>query len=224
MKTFLTFFIFLTLGCASTPKAHADTPYLPCTLDSGRQELRSKELATLVKSDQDDREDWQKKSPSEFGEVTKRDLIRRKRVGEIFGEGCFRTAADYGAAALVYQHGDVPDHYFQTFIWAKRAVELGDVTQTSLIAKAIDRYLINIGQKQLFGTQADRPGPTEATCWCLAQIESSFPEKIRKQYRAKTRTEVFVWLKELNQGKTCPNTECTKSLKPSPKGTIPGFW
>lgn len=224
MKPALVILLFLSLGCTSVPKALADTPYIPCAFDTSRQAARATELAALVKGDQDDREDWQKKTPAELAEVTKRDLERRKRVGEIFGEGCFKTAADYGAAALVYQHGDIPDHYFQTFIWAKRAVELGDVTQSSLVAKAIDRYLINVGQKQLFGTQADRPGPTEATCWCLAPIEPSFPESMRKQYRAKSRTEVFDWLKELNQGKSCPNTECPTALKPSPKGTVPGFW
>lgn len=224
MRAGLAMFLLLSLGCASNSEALADTPYIPCLMDAPRQRVRATELAVLVKGDQDDREDWQKKSPEDLAEVTRRDLTRRKRVGEIFGEGCFKTAADYGAAALIYQHGDISDHYFQTFIWAKRAVELGDVTQSSLIAKAIDRYLISVGQKQLFGTQADRPGTTEATCWCLAQVEPTFTDQIRKRYHAKTRTEVYKWLGELNQGKTCPNTECIKSLKPSPKGTVPGFW
>ncbi len=119
-------------------------------------------------------------------EVQKRDETRRKRVGEIFGEGCFSTSEDYAAAALVYQHGDTPDHFFQTYIWSKRAV-------------------VNTGHKQLFGSQAMRPGPTESTCWCLDQIEKTFPDKRRK-------------------GKTCPNIECEAKLKPSPKGTVPGFW
>ena len=58
------------------------------------------------------------------------DLIRRKRVGEIFGEGCFKTAKDYSAASLIFQHGDTPDHYYQA-LWANRAVELGDISQNN---------------------------------------------------------------------------------------------
>jgi hypothetical protein len=37
-------------------------------------------------------------------EMVKNDVLRRKRVGEIFGEGCFSKAQDFAAAALVYQH------------------------------------------------------------------------------------------------------------------------
>ena len=224
MKSGLALFYVMSLGVASAAKAQSSSTYVPCLKDISRQESRSKELAAIVQRDQDDRVNWSSMTPREWAEVLKRDEDRRRRVGEIFGEGCFKTAEDYGAAALVYQHGEVPDHFFQTFIWAKRAVELGDATQNSLIAKAIDRYLINKGQKQLFGTQVDRPGATEATCWCLAQTEPTFSDRIRKVYSAKIRSEVFAWLKELNQGKTCPNSECSKPLKPSPKGTVPGFW
>lgn len=60
-----------------------------CQQDKARLEMRSKELSTIVKADQDDRQDWQEKSPEEMAAVVKRDLARRKRIGEIFGEGCF---------------------------------------------------------------------------------------------------------------------------------------
>ena len=73
---------------------------------------------------------------------------------EILGEGCFKSAEDYAAASLIYQHGDSPDHFFQAFIWALRAVQLGDFQQKSLVAMTVDRYLISSGKKQLFGTQA----------------------------------------------------------------------
>ena len=59
----------------------------------------------------------------------------------------FKLAHDYSAAALVNQHGDVPDHFFQTFIWSKRAVELGDLTQKHTTALGLNRHLVNIGPK-----------------------------------------------------------------------------
>ena len=157
-------------------------------------------------------------------EVARRDVVRRQRIGEIFGEGCFSKAEDYAAAALVYQHGDVPDHFYQTFLWSKRAVELGDENQKRMMALGIDRYLVNIGQKQLFGSQATLPDFKPETCWCLQKIEQSFPDKRRKEIAGKSLSEAFLWLKELNQGKTCQSLECAAELKPSPKGTVPGFW
>lgn len=123
--SFLVFSIFLS-GCATQPVIASPTRIGSCQADKPRQESRSKELQEIVKADQDDREDFFKKTPDEVQEMAHRDVERRKRVGEIFGEGCFLKAEDFAAAALVYQHGDVPEHYLQAFMWAKRAVELGD--------------------------------------------------------------------------------------------------
>ncbi len=225
MKNFLLLLTLCLLGCTTTPATKTQSQHLSCQQDKGRQVARSIELQKIVKADQDDRENWKDWTQEQVVKVTLRDEARRKRVGEIYGEGCFLKAEDYSAAALVYQHGDAPDHFFQTFIWAKRAVELGDIQQKQLMALGIDRYLVNIGQKQLFGSQATKAGLTsDKSCWCLQQIEKTFPDKRRKEEARRTLADAFNWLKELNQGKTCPNTECEATLKPSPKGTVPGFW
>jgi hypothetical protein len=216
--------LFLLSGCSSISKANQTNAFKPCHDDLPRLEARSKELAAIVQADQDDRKDWEHKSSDEMLEVAKRDVPRRQQIGEIFGEGCFSKASDYSAAALVYQHGDIPDHFFQTFIWSKRAVELGDLTQKRTMALGIDRYLVNIGQKQLFGSQAFLADFKPETCWCLQQIETSYPDNLRKDLAGKSLSEAFDWLKELNAGKTCPIRECATHLKPSPKGTVPGFW
>ena len=221
----LLFVCIVMSGCAHVPEAHAAPSFHSCREDKVRLEARSRELQVIVKADQDDRQDWQNKTSDEMLEVVKRDEIRRKRVGEIFGEGCFSTAEDYAAAALVYQHGDTPDHFYQTFIWSKRGVELGDEKQKRMMALGIDRYLVNIGQKELFGSQASKPDYKPETCWCIQKVERSFPDKLRKEIAGKNLTEAFDWLKELNaNNKSCPNTECTAELKPSLKGTVPGFW
>ncbi|USN48027.1 MAG: hypothetical protein H6626_02755 [Pseudobdellovibrionaceae bacterium] len=227
MKRILLILIsFAHFGCSSISKANQDlTDIQPCRQDVPRQKLRSEELQTIVKADQDDRENFNNKTQDELFEMLKRDITRRKRVGEIFGEGCFKDAKDFSAAALVYQHGDVPDHFFQAFIWAKRAVDLGDKSQKHLMALAIDRYLVNIGHKQLFASQASKSNVNDPnSCWCMQQIEKTFPEKLRIEGAGKSLTKAFDWLEELNQGKNCPNTECDVELSPSPKGTVPGFW
>lgn len=210
--------LFLT-GCASVTQVQASSSFKHCHEDPERQAVRSQELRKLVKEDQSDRTppiDWQRVSP--------RDEARRKRVGEIFGEGCFRSTEDYAAAALVYQHGNVPDHFFQTYLWAKRAVELGDSSQKRLMAMGIDRYLVNIGHKQLFATQASKP--TMNDCWCLEELEKSFPEKKRVELSQKSLAEALQWVDSLNENRlSCkPAKFCTKGLKDSPRGTVPGFW
>ncbi len=187
-------------------------------------ELRSQELQSIVKADQDDRRNWQSRTADEMNEIARRDEARCKRVGEIFGEGRFSKPEDYAAAALVYQHGDTPDHFFQTYIWSKRGVDLGDSNQKRMMALGIDRYLVNIGQKQLFGSQATKPDFKPETCWCLEQVEASFPDELRKEYVGKSYAETIDRLKELNAGKACPAKECPTALKPSPEGTVPGFW
>lgn len=193
-----------------------------CDEDPAKQQARGAELQILVKADQDDRSvpfgsiDWQSVLP--------RDEARRKRVGEIFGEGCFKTAADYAAAALVYQHGNIPDHFFQTFLWSKKAVELGDESQKWLMAAGIDRYLVRTGYKQLFATQASIP-PGER-CWCLDPVEESFPESKRVEYTKRGLAPSLLWINTLNKDKQgCENFGTCRILrKNSPQGTVPGFW
>jgi hypothetical protein len=220
-KTILAIALMLN-GCASVPSAQALERHFSCLEDSKRLEARSKELAEIVKADQDERHNWQSKTPEEMMKVADNDVSRRKREGEIFGEGCFSKAEDYAAAALVYQHGDAPDHFYQTFIWSRRGVELGDKSQERMMALGIDRYLVNIGQRQLFGSQATKPN--ESKCWCLQRIEKSFPDKRRSEIAGKSLAQALDWLKELNAGQICPISECDADLKPTPRGSVPGFW
>jgi hypothetical protein len=217
MKSLLLCLLFLT-GCA-TVSTQADSTFKQCPDDPERQALRSKELRTLVKEDQDDRTE-----PIDWKKVLPRDEARRKRIGEIFGEGCFKTAEDYSAAALVYQHGNTPDHFFQTFLWAKKAIELGDSSQKRLMAMGVDRYLVNIGHKQLFATQASKPATND--CWCLEEVEKSFPEKRRVEMAQKSLAEMLQWVDSLNKYKPAcgPAKFCSKQLKSSQQGTVPGFW
>jgi hypothetical protein len=225
---FAIFLLFL-VSCASATRLPAQADDLsdlaiPCFRSDARKKLRSQELQDLVNADQADRQDWSKLSSQQLLEVSRRDVARRKRVGEIFGEGCFETARDYAAAALVFQHGDRPDHFLQTFLWSKRGVELGDIRQRRMMALGLDRYLVNIGHKQLFASQASTP-PNGDNCYCLDPVEPSFPQKFRTEYLGRSIEQSLKWVNELNDGKGCaPAKECEKPLKPSPRGTVPGFW
>ena len=87
---------------------------------------------------------------------------------------------------------------------------------------AVDRYLVSLEHKQLFGTQASRP----SECWCIQPIEEGFPESLRSEYRGGGNAAVtgLAYLKILNAGKNCPAAYCDNKLQPSPKGTVVGFW
>lgn len=190
-----------------------------CSNDSEKQENRSKELQSIKVEDQKDRI-----PPINWDEVSSRDELRRKRVAEIFAEGCFSSTEDYLAAALVFQHGNVADHFFQTFLWAKRAFDLGEKKASHLMALGIDRYLVNLGKKQLFGSQAFKPGPHD--CWCLDQVEPTFSEDMRRKYFSKTIEDQISWIQALNKDNSkCENTKfCNRDLSDTPNGTVPGFW
>lgn len=199
-----------------------------CSERSTIQTLRSQELQTLYTEDQSDYRKQigehpdQPIDPAKLKAMADNDLKRRKQIQEIFDEGCFLKAADFAAAAMIFQHGDQPEHYLQAFEWAKKAVEKGDSSSKSLIAKAIDRYLAKSGRKQLFGTQADKS--TMDGCFCLSPVEESFPDSKREEYLGRRLPDQVQWLKSLNGSKSCPEIYCHTKAMPSPLGTVVGFW
>ena len=217
----------LTAGVILVSHRTLASDLITCRDDPARYKARSGELQKIVATDQADRKDQDRffSDPVFRKKVLKRDLKRRMRVGEIFGEGCFKEARDFAAASLVYQHGDVPEHHFQTFIWARRAIELGDESQKSLSGLGIDRYLVNTGRMQLFASQATKVNGSK--CWCLEQVEPSFTDERRIANGNRTMAQSLEWIKELNRNEpSCLVPEqCTeKPLKSTPVGSIPGLW
>lgn len=217
----------MLLSCLTT-RTRAAENFHSCQQDPSRLEQRSKEIQRIVKADQVERQNqeemWDQSfaDPSLASELQSRDTLRRMRVAQIFAEGCFSRAEDYAAAALVFQHGDVPEHYFQAFIWAKRGMELGDAQSKPLVALTIDRYLVNTKRKQLFGSQAVKPQGED--CWCLYPAETLFPDALRVAYTGKTMQAQRDWLSGLNRGKTCPRVECDMAFESPRIGDAPGIW
>lgn len=217
----------MLLSCITTRTLAAEN-FHSCQQDPSRLEQRSKELQGIVKADQDERQNpehlWDQilADPSLASELQSRDTLRRMRVAKIFAEGCFSKAEDYAAAALVFQHGDVPEHYFQAFIWAKRGVELGHAQSKHLVALTIDRYLVNTKRKQLFGSQAVKPQGED--CWCLYPVEAAFTDALRVTYTGKTIQAQRDWLLGLNRGKICPRVECDMVFASPRAGDAPGIW
>lgn len=81
------------------------------------------------------------------------DAVRRAQVKALLDAGALRTAADFYAAALVYQHGDTAQDYLMAHTLAVAALGEGSTESPWLAAATLDRYLQKIGQPQIYGTQ-----------------------------------------------------------------------
>ena len=209
--------VALAQGCAHARRAAAAGS---CTGNPAAQAAASQRLQEIAAADQSDRS-----GPSvDWASVSPRDLARRIEVAELFARGCMVSAPDYAAGAIVYQHGDTADHAHQAFIWSKRGLDLNDESQRWLMAAALDRYLLRIGQKQLFATQYSKAH--DDPCWCLDQVEQSFPDEERVKFTKKSHSQALSHVKEMNKEQpACAKASvCSTPLKATPRGTVPGFW
>ena len=131
-----------------------------------------KELAEISQKDQADRI-----SPNP--KMTANDTKRRVRVSAIAAEACLKDKDDYFTAAVVFQHGSLPEHYMQAIIYANKSAALGHPVGMALREAAIDRYLMSLGHKQIFGSQVASPAIYKAVesekdmVACLWPVEDS---------------------------------------------------
>lgn len=131
-----------------------------------------KELIEISENDRADRV-----TPN--AEMTANDIVRRVRVAAIAAEACLKDKDDYFTAAVVFQHGSLPEHYLQAITYAGKSVELGHPVGGALREAAIDRYLMSLGHKQIFGSQVAAPAIYKAVesekdmVACLWPVENS---------------------------------------------------
>jgi hypothetical protein len=107
------------------------------------------EMTAIFEADQAAR----KKPDIDWEEVTIEDAARRRRVGELLDAGALHSGDDYYHAAFVFQHGDAPSDYLKAHALALLAVSRGKKSATWIAAATLDRYLMAIGQPQIYGTQ-----------------------------------------------------------------------
>jgi hypothetical protein len=156
------------------------------------------------------------------------DLANRKEVATLFAEGCFTTGRDYHNAAVVYQHGEVPEHYYQTFVWANRAVQLGDPEARWLIPRAIDRWALNSGYKQLFATNLVTESyfgtVTEVSqkTWCVWPNVAQISDRQRRALGVNSLAQQVTRAKGMNTGPS--SGICTIEVPDPPRGMFPGYW
>ncbi len=119
-----------------------------------------KRLVRLYQQDQSDRTPPADKA-IEWAIVGPRDRTRLARVKELYVQGQLRTGSDFYYAGMVLQHGDSPEDFLLAHELCIVAISRGDARARWLAAASEDRYLMNIGRPQRFGTQfrSDNNGP-----------------------------------------------------------------
>jgi hypothetical protein len=102
-------------------------------------------------------------------------------VTEIMAASEAEAADDYYHAAMVFQHGSEPEHFNMAHEWALRAAELDPDHGNAkwLAAAAEDRYLMNLGKPQKYGTQfrTDDDGR-----WILYEVDPSVTDEHRAEW------------------------------------------
>lgn len=111
------------------------------------------DLAKIYAEDQADRQappgsiDWSVVGP--------RDEARRSAVNRILKAGAVRAAADYHAAAMIFQHGPTEQDIQMAYALASVGTILDPNNKALkwLTAASWDRYLMRKGKPQWYGTQ-----------------------------------------------------------------------
>jgi hypothetical protein len=91
------------------------------------------------------------------------DANRRDAVQKLLDEGKLRSGNDFYHAAFIFQHGHEPEDFLKAHGLAVIATAKGRRDATWIAAATLDRYLQNIGQKQIYGTQYRIPENETAT-------------------------------------------------------------
>lgn len=158
------------------------------------------ELAHITAEDQKDREAGDK---IDWAVVGKRDAERLKRTREIAAAGGLHQADDYFNAALVFQHSDKLEDYAQAHQWCLKAVELDPENSNArwLAAATQDRWLMNQGKPQLYGTQFKKVDGR----WILWEVDPSITDEERARWEVPPLAEARKRAEAMNGGPAGPH-------------------
>jgi hypothetical protein len=101
----------------------------------------------------DDQADRKRNPAMEYSQLAAADTNRRHLVNKMIRSGELRTGLDFLDAAFIFQHGEQPSDYLLAHALALSALQLGRADAGWIAAASLDRYLLSIGQPQIYGTQ-----------------------------------------------------------------------
>lgn len=177
-----------TLGFALTVIALWETLLRPSATSPSQAQPAKKapadneELARLYAEDQSDR--LPKDGKIDWKTIGPRDEKRLARVHEIYLANQLVTGADYYHTAMVLQHSHTPGDFMLAHELCIVAIGKGEERAKWLAAASEDRFLMNIGRPQRFGTQYRSNGPNEPVR--LYKVEDGVTDALRLAFKAPT--------------------------------------
>jgi hypothetical protein len=118
--------------------------------------------------------------------VAPRDRLRESRVKALYQSGFLHTGKDYHRAAMVLQHAHQADDYLLAHEFCVAALAKGEREARWLAAATEDRFLMNIGRPQRFGTQYRSSG---AAPMRLYDVSPGVTDSLRAEYGVPTLAE-----------------------------------
>jgi hypothetical protein len=161
----------------------------------------SAELAKLYDEDQADRLPKDGK-PIDWTVVAPRDRQREARVKALYEKGAVRTGKDFNRAAMVLQHASKPEDYLLAHEFCVAALAKGERDARWLAAATEDRFLMNLGRPQRFGTQYRSSGANDPVR--LYKVEPGVTDELRRELGVPTLAEARkreAQMNELMKGK-----------------------
>lgn len=145
----------------------------------------NEELARMYREDQADRTPKDGKE-IDWEIVSQRDKAREARAKELYFGNQLKTGADYYHMAMILQHAGAPEDQLLAHELCVAAISKGEERAKWLAAASEDRFLMNIGRPQRFGTQyrKDGDGPFK-----LYTVDTAVTDELRRVMGAPTLTE-----------------------------------
>ncbi|MBZ9753331.1 hypothetical protein K7W42_21075 [Deinococcus sp. HMF7604] len=120
------------------------------------------QMARLLTADQAARQGAVNPAAVDWAAVARADETRRAQTLALLRAGRLSSAQDFFGAALIFQHGDCPQHFQLAHLLAARAFALGGVKSAGwLTAATYDRWQMSLGRLQTYGTQFVEVGPCD---------------------------------------------------------------
>ena len=157
----------------------------------------NQELKRLHDEDQSDRTPPDGKD-IDWAIVSPHDEARLARVKELYAQNLLHTASDYYHGAMILQHGNAPEDFLLSHEFCVVAISKGknDKDARLLAAASEDRFLMNIGRPQRFGTQfrSEGSGP-----FLLYAVGPGVTDEMRREMGVPSFAEAKAHEAELNK-------------------------
>jgi hypothetical protein len=189
----------LSALAADGPGGRADARQPQETPGLDRENEDNAELARLHDEDQADRRS-EAGRPIEIDPsvLVPRDRARQARVKALYRSGAIRTGKDYRRAAMVLQHADSPEDHLLAHEFCVVALARGEDEARWLAAATEDRFLMNIGRPQRFGTQYRSIGQDDPLR--LYEVGPGVTDGLRRELRVPSLEEARKREAEMNSG------------------------